>query len=269
MIFFKLSSTTKDFFDTVRAISSYFSMAAIGIGIIAFTLEQDYFLNFFKQHNITALIIGGVLITLPLFAPLIYKWISLWILKKKKLSSTIIDTQETIIDITDKGTKASYFQKMRFRRIRKNENIITVVETAGEICDINSLNCYYKLNNERNKLKVSYLNNSNSSSHYKNLIEDEDKYLIISAFLKDTFTGKKEYWDIIPVNYCINFRLKICLPFDQKLKSSNLFKVENGNESIMDNINPIIVTENGRHIIILQITDYAHTECLRLRWEVD
>lgn len=96
-------------------------------------------------------------------APLLYKRIRLVILKQRNLSNIIIERQDVVIDITRKGKRASYFERLCFYRIGKNYNqylsklIVTgIIESDSIHCQ----NCFYNLNNEQNKLTISYVNNS-------------------------------------------------------------------------------------------------------------
>jgi len=160
---FKLSQTTKDVFDVIRAISSYFSIATLGCGVILFAIDEQLIIGFFISHKILALIIGGTIVLIPPLAPLLYKRIRLVILKQRNLSNIIIERQDVVIDIIRKGKRANYFERLCFYRIGKNYNqylsklIVTgIIESDSIHCQ----NCFYNLNNEQNKLTISYVNNS-------------------------------------------------------------------------------------------------------------
>lgn len=104
----KLSQTTKDFFDIIRTISSYISIATVGIGVILFTVDNTIVIRFFKNHKIVAYCVGSMLVLLPLILPFIYRWVNLIVLKNRNLSNIIIERQDIVIDITDDGKTASY-----------------------------------------------------------------------------------------------------------------------------------------------------------------
>lgn len=216
---FKLSQTTKDFFDVIRAISSYFSIAAIGIGIILFAIDKTIIINFFKEHQFIAYSFGSALILIPLIAPAIYKRISLMTLERRNLSNIIIERQDVIIDITGNGEDASYYERLCFYKIGKNYNhYLTKLIVTGTIDSdsIHCLNCFYNLNNEKNRLTISYVNNTKKLNDYTSLVKGNEKFLLYSAKIKNSFTNEEESWDLLPRNYCIFYNLSFSFPEEKK-----------------------------------------------------
>jgi hypothetical protein len=271
---FKLSQTTKDFLDIIRAISSYLSMAGVGIVLIGVSLGEDYLKKTFTNYDtfkIIFIIFGVIIIIVPLIAPPIYDYINKKTLKKRKLSSIIIENQDIIIDIIDNGKVASFYEKIVFYKLGKNNNehFTTKAVVSGTIEDISSLNCFYNLNHEKNKVTISYVNNTSKLNTYPSIIKGKDKFLIFSAVFRDTFISKSEYWDLLPIHYCISYNLQISLPEGSKIESAKIFKISEDNLEIeITDINPIIIMENGRPRILMQIIDYDYGEVVRLRWKL-
>jgi len=269
---FKLSQTTKDFFDIIRTYGSILSIAAIGISIVLFTIDEQWLPNFFKNHKIWAYVIGGILVIPPLLLPLINKWINIYLLKKKKLSNIITERQDVVIDIVDGGRTASYYERMCFHKLGKgNKNQhINILTVTGKIDteNIHSLNCFYNLNNEKNRLIVSYVNNSKKKTNNLQLVNGNEKFLIYSLILKDTFIGDEENWDLIPINYCMFYNLTISFPEGKKLLYAKLYKKENGSVDEILDMNPIIISENNRSKLILQLINYDYGEFLSVRWKL-
>lgn len=268
---FKLSQPTKDFFDVIRAISSYFSIAAIGIGIILFAVDKRIITNFLNEHQIIAYSFGVALILIPLIAPAIYKRISLVTLKRRNLSNIIIERQDVIIDITGKGEDASYYERLCFYKIGKNYNhYLTKLIVTGTIDSdsIHCLNCFYNLNNEKNRLTISYVNNTKKLNNYSSLVKGNEKFLVYSAKIKDSFINEEESWDLLPRNYCIFYNLSFAFPEGKKILYAKLYKKTGNDFEELEDISPIIITENNRHKLILQIVDYDYGDLLSLRWKL-
>jgi len=273
---FKLSQATKDFFDILRTISSYVSIVSIGLLLVAFYFGNESFIDWAKDSDraplkIIALIIGVILIIGPFVFPVIYSWVLVALLKQRKFNGIIIDCEEIQIDIMDNGKVASYFNKVAFSKIGKNSQFISYTTVSGEIEEIKALNCYYSLNSEKKKMTLSYVNNIRKLNNYKSITADkgQEKFLMISAILKNTFTEKIENWDILPYNYCVQYNLEITLPKKAKLIWAKIFTVsESGVESEIDEIVPIVVIHNGRVKLILQVVNYDYGETLRLKWAI-
>ncbi len=133
---FKLTPTTKDFFDLIRAISSYFSIATIGIAIAFYALDKDVFLNMFKEYQYIPYSIASLLVLSPIF----------------------------------------------------------------------------------------YSNNKKKLNNYPSLIKTDEKFLMYSATLKDTFIAAEEYWDLLPRNYCMFYNITILFPEGKKVVYARLYK---------------------------------------------
>lgn len=275
---FKLSQTRKDYYDTVRALSSYVSIIGAGLVLIGLLIKRETIIAWFPSSapwiftaiRYIGLILGLLMIISPIAAPFIYEKINARILRKRKLSNIIIEKQEINIDITDTGKKASYYNKIQIHSIGKNNNdFITKLEITGSIQtnSIYALNCFYKLENE-NKLIVSYKNSDDKLNDYSPIINGQDKCLIYSAVLNDTFLNKIENWDLFPIHYCIKSTLRITFPENDIIKWVKFLKVIDGKEVEDDSISPIVITENNRQKIILQIVNYDYAELLRLKWEL-
>lgn len=274
---FKLSQTRKDYYDTVRALSSYISIVGAGLILVGLLIKKEMITNLFPNASwffvivrYIGLILGLFLIIAPLIAPYIYEKVNARILRKRKLSSIIIERQEIIIDIIDAGKKASYFNKIQIHNInKKDSDFNTKLEITGNIdpASIYALNCFYKLENG-NKLTVSYKNSSDKLNDYSPIINGQDKCLIYSATLLNAFTNKIENWDLFPIHYCIKSTMKITLPENEAIKWVKFFKIIDGKEVEEDSISPIVVSKNNRQQIILQIVNYDYAELLRLKWEL-
>lgn len=274
---FKLSQTRKDYYDTIRALSSYVSIVGAGLVLVGLLIKKETITEWFPNSpwiftaiRYIGLLLGLVLIISPIVAPYIYEKINARILRKRKLSNIIIEKQEINIDITDFGKKASYYNKIQIHSIGKNNSDFTTkLEITGSIQtnSIYALNCFYKLENG-NKLIVSYKNTTDKLNDYSPIINGQDKCLIYSAILNDTFLNKTENWDLFPIHYCIKSTLKITFPENEVLKWVKFLKVIDGKEVDDDTISPIVITENNRQKIILQIVNYDYAELLRLKWEL-
>lgn len=269
---FKLSQTQKDYFDIIRTYGSLLSIFTVFTGIIIYTIDETLIEKFFKEHRLWAFALVGFLILLPITIPFINEWINIYLLRKKKLSNIITERQDVVIDIVDDGRTASYYERMCFHKLgkgNKNQHINRLTVTGRIDPDnIHSLNCFYNLNNEKNRLIVSYVNNSKKKSNNIQLINGNEKFLIYSLILKDTFIGEEENWDLIPINYCMFYNLTISFPEGKKVIYAKLYKKENGSiEEIMD-MSPIIISENNRSKLILQLINYDYGEFLSVRWKL-
>lgn len=145
---------------------------------------------------------------------------------------------------------------------------MTKLIVSGTIdCRIHTTNCFYNLNDEKNKLTISYVNHKSGLNNYSSLIKSSEKFLAYSAVIRDSFTEEEETWDLYPTHYCIFFNLSISLPEDKRLIYAKLYK-KSGNDFIeSEDISPIIVTENRRSRLLLQIADYDYGDYLSIRWK--
>lgn len=268
---FKLSQTTKDFFDVIRTISSYISITAVGISIILFTIDDEWLPNFFKNHKIWAYILGFSILIAPLVIPYIHKKVNLYILKRRKLSSIIIERQDILIDIIDDGKTASYYERVCFFKLQKKNSLyVTKLEVSGYIDsqNIHTLNCSYNLNSDKKKLIISYINNTDRSSNYSSLLKSDEKSLTYSAVLKDTFVLEEETWVLHPTNYCISFNLSMLMPKGKTILYVKISRTVDKITTDLDDIQPIVVTEHDRHKIIVQIVDYDYGDYLTIKWKL-
>lgn len=263
-----LSPGSKNIFDLVI---SYASIASVGVLILGLTFGDDLFRTFFSNNKVLAVSIAAFFILMPFFISCIYGWIRSYILKRRNLGSIIIEKQDITIDITEGGATASFYEKLTFYKIgrRLNNHSISDIEVSGTIEDIHTTNCFYKLNPEKNKASISYINSS-AMSKYPNLVKKADKFWALSATLKNTFTQREESWDLIPGYYCISYKLQIVLPGDKRVLSAYVYRIDTdaGNQEIrLNDITPVLIREHGRHKIILHISNYKYGERLRIKWK--
>lgn len=269
---FKLSQTQKDYFDVIRTYGSILSIITFAAGIIIYAFDKTILERFFKEHKIWAVAIGSGLVALPFIILFVTKWINIIILKKRKLSNIIIEKQEVIIDITNKGKKASYYERLCFYRLGKdNKNqYVTKLNVSGKIDSKNiyTSNCFYNLNNDKNRITISYVNNAKKLNQYSSIVKENGKFLVYSAILKNTFLEEEESWDLYPINYCMFYNMQISFPKGKRIAYAKLYKKVGQDLLEIEDINPVITTENNRAKLILQLVDYDYGDFLSLRWKL-
>lgn len=268
---FKLSQTQKDYFDVIRTYGSILSILTVAIGIVIYSFDKTLLEKFFGEHKVWAIVLASSLIALPVLVLFITQRINRFILKKRKLSNIIIERQDVIIDILGNGEDASYFERMCFYKIGKiNNQYQAKLRVSGKIDSdsIHAANCFYNLNHERTILTIFYINNKKKLNNYPSLIKSREKFLMYSATLKDTFTADEEYWDLLPVNYCLFYNITIIFPKGKQVEYAKLYKKIDEKLIELEDLSPIIVRENSRMKLILQISDYDYGDCLSLRWKL-
>jgi|GEM_PF-1320740 len=266
-----LSPGPKNLFDLI---ASYVSIASVGLLILGLAFGDDLFQSFFRKNKVLAILIAAFFILMPFFISRIYGWISFYVLKRRKLGSIIIEKQDITVDITDDGATASFYEKLTFHKIgkRSNNHFISTIEVSGTIEEIHTTNCFYKLNPEKNKASISYVNSSSKMNKYASLVKKADKFWALSATLKGTFTQSEESWDLIPGYYCINYKLQIVLPTGKQLIYARIYRIDSDADSAVSetrlyDITPVLTKEHGRHKIILHISNYDYGERFRLKWK--
>jgi hypothetical protein len=268
---FKLSQTQKDYFDIIRTYGSVLSILTVSVGIFVYAIDKTLLEKFFFEHKIWAFVLAFGLIAFPFIVLLFTQWINRFILKKRKLSNIIIERQDVIIDILGNGEEASYFERMCFYKIGKiNNKYQAKLRVSGKIDSdsIHASNCFYNLNHEKTKLTIFYINNKKKLNNYPSLINRHETFLMYSATLKDTFTEEEEYWDLLPVNYCLFYNITIIFPEGKQVIFAKLFKKVDNKLTELEDLSPIIVRENNRVKIILQISDYDYGDFLSLKWKL-
>lgn len=267
----KLSQTQKDYFDVIRTYGSILSILTVATGVIIYAFDKALFETFFGKHKIWAFILATSLIALPFLVLFTTQRIKRYILKKRKLSNIIIERQDVIIDILGNGEDASYFERMCFYKIgRINNQYQAKLRVSGKIDSdsIHASNCFYNLNHERTTLTIFYINNKKKLNNYPSLIKSREKFLMYSATLKGTFTEEEEYWDLLPANYCLFYNITIIFPEGKQVEHAKLYKKIDDKLIELEDLSPIIVRENNRIKLILQISDYDYGDCLSLRWKL-
>ena len=253
---------------------SIITIAAIGVVAIA-TAENDKGLVVFLRNNKTfAYVVGSIFIIAPIVIPFVYPYIRKIRLRSRKLSSTIIERQEIVIDIFKKGKKANYKEIVTFHKVAKDDKALMEMRVSGTIKPISGLNCDYNLNTVKNSVILDYKDYTASLNKYSPLLNKHKKFLMFTAILNNAFIAKVEYWDLLPKHYCKDYELQIILPKKAKFKLADIFKVvldSNGKEKeeLINEIRPIISFENERTKIIMKIIDFDYGELIRLRWEVE
>lgn len=268
---FKLSQTQKDYSDVIRTYGSILSILTIVITIVVFAFDKTLFEKIFKENKIWALVLVTVIITLPVLFIIVSRSIDRFILKKRKLSNIVIERQDVIIDIIGNGEDASYFERMCFYKIGKiNNQYQAKLRVSGKIDSesIHSSNCFYSLNHEKTALTIFYIDNDKKLNNYPSLIKNRERFMMYSATLKNTFVGEEEYWDLLPANYCLFYNITIIFPVGKQVEHAKLYKKNDDRLTIIEDLSPIIVRENDRIKLILQISDYDYGDCLSLRWKL-
>ncbi len=263
------SPGSKNFFDLI---TSYASIASVGLLILGLAFGEDIFQSFFRNNKVLAVLIAAIFILVPFFISRAYGWISFYALKKRKLGGIIIEQQDITIDIADGGAMAGFYEKLTFYKIgrRLNNHFVSNIEVSGTIEEIHTTNCFYKLNPERNKASISYVNSSAQRNKYVYLVKKADKFWALSATLKNTFLQSEESWDLIPGYYCINYKLQIVLPADKRVIYAHIYRIntdDTESEIRLNDITPVLTMEHGRHKIILHISNYDYGERFRLKWK--
>lgn len=257
-------------------LGTYLPIAAVGVLTISYATGEKEFKDFFSENKIVSCIIGGMFIVLPLIIPIIYNKINSYRLIKRNLTNIIVNFHEIIVDINDGGKKAFYYEKVIFGKLGEKKNHLSnacmTMEVGGKILPQSALNCSYNLNTGKNVVQIEYVNNSVTLNKYDSIVKKQDKFLIFTAILKDSFTNNTEYWDLIPRHYCKDYNLHIILNSNTTLKKCGIYKINNPGpnetETLINKIPPIISHENGRTKITMKLVDYDYGEQIRLKWQI-
>lgn len=270
----KLSQKVKDIFDIVRAVSSFITIFAVGFALFFTYAISEVEITTIPNYALVLLKIFAVILVLFPFILYYKDWIRLrYIIISGKLSGYIIEKQEVLIDITtDSGDTANIYQKIFFHKFsNKTRNpYLTKIDVSGKIIakSIQSINCYYKLNQEQNSLEVSYVNKMEKLNKVPNFFKENDKFLILYATLKDTFdNSKEECWDMSVQNLCQDYSIEIFIPKTKQFNSAKFYKI-NGNEEIVESVQPLIIEDNGRQKISLRIMNFDNNENYRIKWSI-
>lgn len=270
----KLSQKIKDIFDIIRAASSYVTLFIIGFTLIfSYSISEISISNISEPFSIIIKILGVVLIISPFL--LYYKdWIRLrYTIISGKLSGFIIEKQEVVIDIlSDTGDKANIYQKIYFHKFSNKTRVpyLTKIDVGGKITadSIQSINCYYRLNNEQNSLEVSYVNKTGNLNKVPNFFKKNDKFMLLYATLENTFDNNiEEFWDMSIENLCQDYSLEIIIPKSKRYKGAKFYRV-NGSEEVVDSIQPLIIQENDKQKLVLRIMNFDKNEKYRIKWSL-
>lgn len=278
-----LPQKIKDYFDIIRAFGgSYLAIVIIGYGLIVFAIKGLGLTSYFNPIFLlvikyVSLVVGAFLILSPLIIHLFYNRLSRFLLKQKKFLNTdiIIEKQKTVIDICDlDGKRANYFEKITFNKVghKNKKHYLTTLKVSGIIntSSISTFNCYYSLNHEKNKITISYVNKSRNLNNHSSLIKSNDKTLSFYSSLEDTFLSDSDSWGLYPINYCMDYKLKIMFPNGRLIKTAKLFRKGDNEEFIneIEDLAPMIINWENRQCLVLQIINYDYAEELLLKWEL-
>ena len=273
---FKLNPKTKDIFDIIRAVSSF-----ITIFLASFALFFSYAISSITVDSIpfyVLVICKIVAVILVLFPFVLYfkdRIILRYIIITRKLSGYIIEKQEVTIDITTQsGDKANIYQKIFFHKFNnKTKNpYLTKIDVGGKILadSIQTINCYYKLNFDQNSLEVSYVNKMEKLNKAGNFFKENDKFLILYATLLNTFdNSREEFWDMNVQNLCQDYSIEIIIPSPKRFEAARFYKLNGNIEEIVNDIQPLIIEDNGRQKITLRIMNFDNSEKYRIKWSLN
>lgn len=242
---------------------------------IIISYNADNFFNNYTLNPVRSIIFGAILliiIILTLFWNNIDEFFKDRKNRKNKLSNTVISKRTSVIHILDEnGENASYFEKVLFYKIdKKNSYISDIFADATNpdsyISNPQLANCTTNYAKKITHLEISFKDNMEDLNEVQSTYKVE-KFLYVSVDLKNCFTNKtKESWEFKIKNYCQEFEQKITFPRGIYIENAKLYKIEEGKETIVTAITPVIIREYNKNTIYLYLTNIDKNENFKLRW---